>query len=111
MFKIKTNKIDCVDAKPSCGYISGKPGQNEITISIRSLTSNKPYTARLQILYVANDRITEEMVERNMSHFDINEYNENYEAIKSDNQSDVKTFIINVTKKVSSLSESAPLEP
>lgn len=46
-----------------------------------------------------------------MSHFDINEYNENYEAIKSDNQSDVKTFIINVTKKVSSLSESAPLEP
>jgi len=28
MYKIKTNKIDYVDAKPSCGYISGLKGQN-----------------------------------------------------------------------------------
>jgi len=41
MFKIKTNKIDCVDAKPSCGYISGKQGENEINVAIRSLNNAK----------------------------------------------------------------------
>lgn len=39
MFKIKTNKTDYVDAKPSCGYISGNLGDNQITVSIRVLQS------------------------------------------------------------------------
>lgn len=110
MFKIKTNKIDCVDAKPSCGYISGKPGHNQISVAIRSLNNSKDYSAKLQILYVAHDKINEEMVERNYKHFDINEYNENYEAIKKDSQNDVKTVILNVTRKNSDLSQ-APAEP
>ena len=37
MFKIKTNKTDYVDAKPSCGYISGHLGDNQIIVSIRAL--------------------------------------------------------------------------
>lgn len=37
MFKIKTNKIQHVDAKPSCGYISAKEGHNQIVINIRAL--------------------------------------------------------------------------
>ncbi len=72
MYKIKTNKIDYVDAKPSCGYISGKQGQNEISVVIRSLNNKKSYTAKLQILYIAHDKITEELVEKNRKHFDIN---------------------------------------
>jgi hypothetical protein len=70
MFKIKTNKIDLVDAKPSCGYISGKPGHNEISVTIRWLNNTNDNSAKLQILYVENSRITEEMVERNSTQFD-----------------------------------------
>ncbi len=54
MYKIKTNKIEYVDAKPSCGYISGKNGHNEISVAIRSLNNKKEYTAKLQVLYIAH---------------------------------------------------------
>lgn len=100
MFKIKTNKIELVDAKPSCGYISGKQGHNDINVAIRWLNNTNDHSAKLQILFVENGRITEEMVERNGKHFDNDEYNQNYEAIKKDSQSDVKTILLPVARKI-----------
>jgi len=35
MFKVKTNKVDLVDAKPSCGYISSNKNSNSIKVRIR----------------------------------------------------------------------------
>lgn len=100
MFKIKTNKIELVDAKPSCGYISGKPGHNEINVAIRWLNNTNDNSAKLQILFVENSRITEEMVERNSAHFDNDEYTQNLEAIKKENKNDVKTLLLPVNRKV-----------
>jgi hypothetical protein len=99
MYKIKTNKIECVDAKPSCGYISSRKGQNEISIVVRSL-STKEYSAKLQVLYIAHELITEEIVEKNRKHFDIGEYNEFYEKIRAQSQNQVMTHIIAVNKLV-----------
>lgn len=50
MFKVKTNKVDLVDAKPSCGYISSKANANTVKISIR-IPKKEPFTAKVQILY------------------------------------------------------------
>jgi hypothetical protein len=100
MFKIKTNKIELVDAKPSCGYISGKLGHNEINVAIRWLNNTNDHSAKLQILFVENSCITEEMVDRNSAHFDNDEYNQNLEAIKRENQNDVKTLLFPVNRKV-----------
>ena len=67
----------------------------------------KGYSAKLQILYVANDRITEEIVERNKNHLDLDEYNQNYEAIKLEAQNDVKTLFLTVIRKAVELSQPA----
>ena len=40
------------------------------------------------------------MVERNYTHFDNDEYNQNYQAIKSEKQTDAKTLIFHVARKV-----------
>ena len=43
------------------------------------------------------------MVERNKHHFDISEYNENYNAIKFVAQNDVKTLFLTVIRKANEL--------
>jgi hypothetical protein len=58
MFKVKTNKVDLVDAKPSCGYISGNKNANTVKVSIR-IPKKESFTAKVQILYVIFDEITE----------------------------------------------------
>ncbi len=40
------------------------------------------------------------MVERNTTHFDNDEYTQNLEAIKKENQNDVKTLLLPVNRKV-----------
>ena len=40
------------------------------------------------------------MVERNSAHFDNDEYSQNLEAIRKENQNDVKTFLLPVNRKV-----------
>lgn len=51
------------------------------------------------------------MVEKNKKHFDLIEYNELYDSIKQGNQSDVKTAIINVTRKGVDPAQEAPIDP